>query len=352
MGIPPMRLRGHCVIVRTVGVQDAGVLVEVRRGAYVESVHGASFCVARSDGEVLRAAGDIDLARPIRSLAKPFIAAELVRSGAADAFGLTDIDLALASGSHDGEERHVTAVRAMLFKVQATESDLCCGPALEGKIVVGPSIANNCSGKHAAVIALCRHLGFDVVGYIAPEHPVQRYLQPRLRDAFGRAARDAPLAVDGCGMPIFGVSLRDVAVAYACLASSREPAVARVRAAVAAQPEYAGGWNGNLDSVLSRQSGGAVFGKIGAEGLHGDALVPVGLGVATKILDGNSRALPPILAYVFSQHLPAAFAETDLARLVRPALYNAAGSITGNVRLGKGVEVLGGLPMRQGGQSK
>lgn len=352
MGIPPMRPRWHCAIVRTVDVRDAGALVEVRRGVYVESIHGASFCVARSDGEVLFAAGDIDLARPIRSLAKPFIAAELVRSGAADAFHLTDVDLALASGSHDGEERHVAAVRAMLLKLEATDSDLCCGPALEGTIVVGPSIANNCSGKHAAVIALCRHLGYDVAYYIAPEHPVQRYLQSRLRDAFGRAALDAPLAIDGCGMPIFGVSLRDVAVAYAGLASSREYAIARVRAAVAAQPEYAGGWNGNLDSVLSRQSAGAVFAKIGAEGLHGDALIPVGLGVATKILDGNSRALPPILAHIFSQYLPAAFADADLARLARPVLRNAAGSITGNVSLGKSVEVLGGLPMRRSVERK
>ncbi|MHB8432665.1 MAG: asparaginase [Candidatus Tyrphobacter sp.] len=330
-----------------VDAQHEGVLVEVRRGIYVESMHRVSFCVARSDGEVLCRAGDVDLAFPIRSLAKPFIASELVRSGAADAFVLTDAELALSAGSHDGEARHIAAVRGVLLKLGVTDDVLRCGSAMEGTIVVGPPIANNCSGKHAAVIALCRHLGFDVAGYIEPEHPVQIYLQRRLREAFGRAALASPLAVDGCGMPIFGAPLRDVAAAYARFGCSREPAVARVRAAIAARPEYVGGWDGNLDSSISAESGGAVFGKIGAEGLHADALIPAGLGLAVKVLDGNSRALGPILARVFVEYAPDGFEESYLARLARPVLYNAAGSVIGDVRLRAGTVALGGLPMRR-----
>lgn len=310
-----------------------GLLVEVRRGSYVESVHRVFACIGNEQGEVLAAFGDIDRVYPIRSLAKPFIALELVRSGAADALGLSDIELALTSGSHDGEERHVTAVRAFLAKAGASEDMLRCGPAMEGRVVVGPPVANNCSGKHAAVLALCRHLGFTSDDYIAAEHPVQRYLQERIRNGFGKNAREASEAIDGCGMPIFGASLHDVARTYAAFGGSREPAAARVRAAITRQPGYAGGWNGNLDTRIITASEGAVLAKIGAEGLHADAVTAQGIGIALKVLDGNSRALPPALARLFVESIEGvALPQRDLAELAVPSVVNAAGARVGKIQ--------------------
>lgn len=328
------------------GVSDE-FLVEVHRGHYLEAVHRVCTCVARADGEVVFAAGDIDRVFPIRSLAKPFIAMELVRSGAADAFGLGEIELALASGSHDGEERHLAAVRVFLAKAGATEEMLLCGPAMEGRTVVGLPIANNCSGKHAAVLALCRRMDLDAADYIALEHPVQRFLREQLLSAFALRDKDATPAIDGCGMPIFGASLHKIACAYARFAASRDLAAVRVRSAMAAQPGYAGGWNGNLDTRITSSSRGAVLGKIGAEGLHGDAVVGKDLGIAVKVLDGNSRALPPVIARLLVQCIPGAIPERGLAELARPPVLNAAGATVGEVRLSSSEQLIGRIPMRR-----
>lgn len=309
------------------------LLVEIRRGSYLESLHRVWACVARPDGEILHAVGDTQRLFPIRSLAKPFIAMELVRTGAADAFGLSDVELALASGSHDGEERHIAAVRAFLAKAELTADALLCGPAKEGRAIVGPPIANNCSGKHAGVLLLCRHLGLSVEDYIAMEHPVQQHLRPALLDAFDVRAVDAPPAIDGCGMPIFGVPLRDIAVAYARFGSSRDAAAVRIRAAMAAEPGYLGGWNGNFDTAVISWSGGAVLGKIGAEGLHADLIIGHGLGIAIKILDGNSRALPPVLALLLERVKSNAIPRARLAELEESALFNPAGRRVGTITL-------------------
>lgn len=287
----------------------------------------------RANGELLHVSGDVEHPFPIRSLAKPFIAAELVRSGAADAFHLGDIELALASGSHDGEERHVAAVRNFLAKANAREEMLLCGPAIEGKRVVGPPIANNCSGKHAAVLALCRHIGAPTDNYIAADHPVQRSLRDMLLRVFSRTSGNAPIVSDGCTMPIFGASLRQMASAYASLGESRDAAVMRVRSAIAAEPGYFGGWQENLDTEIVSWSTGAIVGKIGAEGLHADALVGRGAGIAIKVLDGNSRAFPPILWELFSIFARDAMRESHLKELSEPVLTNAAGKVVGELSL-------------------
>jgi L-asparaginase II len=318
-----------------------GLLVEVRRGSYLESEHRVWACAIRANGELLYASGDIDHAFPIRSLAKPFIAAELVRSGAVDAFRLGDIELALASGSHDGEERHIAAVRGFLAKIGATEDMLLCGQAMEGKRVVGPPIANNCSGKHAAVLALCRHLGAPTESYVAADHPIQRSLRQTLLRTFSRTSANAPIVTDGCSMPIFGASLREMASAYASFGESRDAAVMRLRSAIAAEAGYFGGWQENLDTEISSWSTGSVIGKIGAEGLHADAIVGRGIGFAIKVLDGNSRAFPPVLAELFSLFAEGAVRGTHLKELKEPVLANAAGKTIGELRL-----KIGGIPMR------
>jgi len=314
-------------------VTCAEPLVEVHRGPYLESVHSTAFCVIRADGEVLTAFGDIDRAYPIRSLAKPFLARELVRSGAADAYGLGNVELALASGSHDGEQRHIAGVRSFLAKIGLDEQALSCGPALEGKLLAGPPVGNNCSGKHTAVLALCRYLGFETQDYIAVEHPVQQRLISTLFAVFGRSAAGTPLAIDGCGMPIFGASLRQIATAYAGFGSAEDLASARVRRAMAAEPGYVGGWSANLDSQIILWSGGTILSKIGAEGLHADAIVGDGIGIAIKVHDGNSRALPPILASLFLEFVDnLTISQRHLADLAAPPVLNASGRCVGEVR--------------------
>lgn len=307
-------------------------LVQQWRGSYVESRHEVSACVAAAEGDVLFALGDIEWTYPIRSLAKPFLATEFIRSGAADAFGVSEMELALAAGSHDGEQRHVAAVRAFLARLELNEESLLCGPAMEGKIVVGPPVANNCSGKHTAALGICRHKSFNSEKYTEPDHPVQRMLIPPLLEAFGRTADDAPLAIDGCGMPIFGASLRQIATAYARFGVSNDASAVRVRDAMTAEPGYAGGWFENLDTRIMTWSNGAIVAKIGAEGLHADSIVSRNIGIAVKVHDGNSRAIPPLLVRLFTEFIDnVPIARQHLAELAAPVIRNAAGRYVGSL---------------------
>lgn len=307
--------------------------IEVRRGSYLESVHSISACVARADGEILYASGNVHRAYPVRSLAKPFLVREVIRNGAADAYTLGDVELALAAGSHDGERRHVAGVRDFLAKVGVDEDALQCGPALEGRVAVGPPVANNCSGKHVALLALCRHLSLSTDGYTTAEHPAQQLLLPALLKAFGRKAVDTPLVVDGCSLPIFGASLHEIATAYARFGIADDPISMRVRDAMTAQPGYVGGWLGNLDTQIIEWSNGSIIGKIGAEGLHADTAVGRGLGIAIKVLDGNSRALAPTLVRFFLGFIDnVPIAQHHLAKLAAPAILNAVGGYVGDIR--------------------
>ncbi|HEY5257348.1 MAG TPA: asparaginase [Candidatus Baltobacteraceae bacterium] len=309
--------------------------VEVRRGAYLESVHTFSACIVRADGEVIDAFGDVEHVYPVRSLAKPFLAAMLASSGAAEAYEFDEADIALAAGSHDGEQRHVEAVRRILARLDLDENALLCGPAKEGRAVIGPPIANNCSGKHAAVLALCRHLGYSVERYVEPTHPVQVRLLSTIMPAFGVSFGPHELAVDGCDMPIFGASLRQIAVAYARFGVAEDEASTRVRGAMTAQPAYVGGWQDNLDTQLIEWSHGAIIGKIGAEGLHADAILTQGIALAVKVHDGNSRALPSILAQLIPRCAdPSPLAAETLANLAKRPVFNAVGRTIGGIALG------------------
>lgn len=309
------------------------LFVDVRRGPYAESVHRVAGCVVTSDGERLLSLGDADCIYPIRSLAKPFLARILVQSGAYAAFELGDVEIALCGGSHDGAPDHVAAVRKFLQRIGVSENALLCGAAFDGAIVIGPPARNNCSGKHAAVLALCRHFGYPIENYIDPEHPIQRYLIPQLRAVFGKSGARSPIVVDGCGMPVFGASLADIAKAYAMLGIDEDSSARRVREAFVSEPAYVGGWTGNRDTQLIAWSNGAILAKIGAEGLHADALVDKRVGLALKVRDGNSRALSSALYAIF-KILDVSTVEMErLVSLKTQAIMNASGTCTGEVNL-------------------
>jgi L-asparaginase II len=334
-GVPPYVVGvGRLGSVSASGVALRGFpLVQVMRGDTVESVHCIAASVVDAAGNTTYELGDTAQMYPVRSLAKPLLAAELVRSGAADAFNLGPQDIALAAGSHDGEQIHVDGVAQFLAKIDLTADALQCGPAHEGNAEVGPPIGNNCSGKHAAVLAIAKHLGAPTIGYLEPEHPVQRWLQPRLAAAFGLPRPPPTFMIDGCGLPIFPTSLRAIAAAYARFGASDDPACFRVRAAMACFPHYIGGTNGNLDTEIASCALGSVIGKVGAEGLHADAVTSNGLGIAIKVIDGNSRAIAPVLIALL---LRFAELQSPVERRLRALgvteLRNAAGTKVGTIR--------------------
>jgi L-asparaginase II len=259
------------------------IVVEVRRNGIVEAVHRVH-AVAVRGGAVVAEAGDGSLRSLLRSASKPIQALPLAR--ARD--DLDDRDLAIASASHGATDDQIAAVRALLAKAPATEDELDLGPQA-GR---GPDrVRNNCSGKHAGMLALSHAHGWDTQGYRLAGHPVQEACRAAHAEAAEVDPEELATAVDGCGVVTFALPLERMAHAYSRFESL--PAGARVAAAMRAQPELVGGPAG-ADLHLMREAPGW-FAKGGAEGLL-CAGGPGGIGIALKCEDGSSRPLEPALA--------------------------------------------------------
>ena len=297
-------------------------LVQALRGGIVESLHRGALAVVDADGALVHALGDI--ARPIfpRSACKVLQALPLVASGAAEAFGLNDAELALACASHGGEPGHTATAASLLAKAGLDASALECGAhwpsndaALKAlaRIADAPGLLhNNCSGKHAGFVCvgclMARAAGREpaefVRGYIGPEHAVMREVTAALAAATDTDLSRAPVGIDGCSIPSYAMPLRQLALGFARVATgvglSSEHAIAarRLRQAVAASPFHVAG-SGRFDTVVMQRLGQRVFCKVGAEGVYCAALPEQGLGVAIKIDDGNNaRAAEVVMAAV------------------------------------------------------
>ncbi len=299
----------------------------------MESVHSFAACASDDAGAVQLAIGDIDSPVFLRSSIKPFIAATVIASGAADAYGFDDAEIALIAASHAGEPGHVAAARSMLAKAGIAESALRCG----GAPPLG-AIANNCSGKHAGILALAKRLGAPLETYLEADHPAERALIEMCARMFGVDARAIPLAVDGCGIPTLAITLRTAAHGFARFATLRgvndadAAALVRVKAAMTAKPWYVAG-TGRFDTALLEAGGGAVVGKGGAEGVHCDALARVAGGLAIKVADGANRAVAPAtLALLNAVGALGEPARNELAAFERPLLTNAAGNPIGHIQ--------------------
>jgi L-asparaginase II len=272
----------------------------------------------------------------------------LIEEGAADRFGLSDGELALACASHSGEAAHVAGVERMLAKAGLNPSDLRCGAhwpiAQSAAAAVARSGApsplhNNCSGKHAGFLCVARALGVDHEEYWRPEHPVQRLVRTVLEDFTGDSLDEACCAVDGCSVPTWAVPLRRLAHGFARfgtaqgISAARARAAARLRQACAKAPWFVAG-TGRLCTDLMELFGERVFVKTGAEGVYCAALPQQGLGIALKCDDGASRAAQAIMAAVIARFLPLAANErAALLRCVEPSLRNWNGFEVGQIRV-------------------
>lgn len=296
------------------------ILAELTRGGKVESVHHGVVVVADTSGEVIAAAGNPDHFAYFRSSAKPFQAVPLVESGAADAFGFTQAELALCCASHNAEPWHQQQVSAMLGKIGLSENALQCGVALPedeqeaARVTLGlvprSPLQNYCSGKHVGMLATCVHLGYPIDTYLDPDHPLQRRIRTIMAEVLRFDERAIYLAPDGCSLPTFGASMRAFAIAFAAFASPESVAVGcgrehtealnRLRGAMVAYPENVTG-KGELDTDLMSASGGRVVAKLGAEGLLCLGLMELGVGIAIRILDGAERSLDVVTAATLEQ---------------------------------------------------
>ena len=289
-------------------------LVEVWRGARVESEHRGVIAVVDATGRMIAQAGDVNLVSYLRSSAKPFQLLPLIESGGADRFGFTDAELAVMAGSHAGEPRHVAAVQSILDKIGLSADALRCGihvpfnaEAARSLKLAGrepTALHNNCSGKHAGMLAQAVDRGLSTDDYLDPQHPVQVTIRQRLAELGDLSPAEIGVGIDGCSVPCFALPLRAAALAFARLADARKNGLSRVAQAMITYPEMVAG-EGRLDTDLMRAVPGRVISKGGAEGYHGLGVVVENgpaLGVAIKIGDGDGkRGGHPVIIEVLRQ---------------------------------------------------
>lgn len=320
-------------------------LVEVTRGGLVESWHRGAFAVARDSGELILSGGDAD--RPVfaRSAIKLLQALPLVESGAADAYDFNKEDLALACASHGGEPRHVDVAAAMLRKAGLRPSQLECGAhaplnessarAMLAASATPGAIHNNCSGKHAGMLATALHLGEPTTGYVRAEHPVQRRVEAAIVDVCDHAIVAGACGIDGCSVPTFTLPVAALATGHARivtgkgLAPARKAAASRLLNAATAEPFLVAGTGRFCTSAMQALAGKAYL-KVGAEGVYCGALLDLGIGIALKIDDGTWRAAEVAMAAILMALMPAK------QELLRPmavrTLHNVRGTPIGEIR--------------------
>ncbi len=293
-------------------------LVKVTRGAIVESRHRGHVVAVEPDGRVIAFLGVPETVTYLRSSAKPHQAIPLITSGAADRFGFTEAEIALACASHSGEEIHTTLAASMLRKIGLTESALKCGAhepfSAEATRKLRESgqqpnvLQNNCSGKHAGMLALALHLGAPIETYDQPENDVQLAIAKVISQFSSVPTEDISVGIDGCGVPVFGLALVAMARMYARLVSppndfdeTTSSACKRIVAAMNAHPELIGGTVDRLDTEMMRGAEGRLISKVGAEGVYTVGVLPSkdfpnGFGLALKIEDGDDhRARPTVV---------------------------------------------------------
>ena len=320
--------------------------VEQLRGGWVEAVHDVHVVVVDSAGTLVARAGDPELVTFWRSAAKPFQALPLIEDGAAERFGLTSEELALACASHSSEPEQVARVRELLGKIGCSERDLLCGPhpPLSDRVAQDyqtrgvrlTAVYSNCSGKHAGMLALARHHGWPTEFYTRLEHPVQQRCLPEVSRWTGVPAGDIKTAVDGCGVVCYGMPLRNMALAYARLGNvefGMRNAAFRIVEAMLRHPELIAG-EGRPCTEMMRAHPGRVITKVGAEGVYCALLTQQRLGVALKVTDGHAIASALAMAAVLEE---LGLRPRPASLTARPSV-NTRGETVGELRVNGGLE--------------
>jgi L-asparaginase II len=314
----------------------------------VESVHHVAACAIDAHGDVFFSLGDIDAPIYLRSSAKPFIAAAAIAAGVRERFNFEPHEIALMAASHSGEPFHVSTVRSMLEKIAMDESALQCGAhapynaaaarELERQGIAPSAVHNNCSGKHTGILALCKAIGADPSTYMQIDNPAQQQILAFCSRMSEVPVEDFQLGVDGCGIPVYAIPLRNAALSFMRFARlsginlADRHALQIVRDAMVAHPEYVAG-TGEFDTRVMQSASGKLACKSGAEAVHATAAIEHGAGLVVKVLDGASRGRgPAVLSALRQLGLLDEAALTKLADLERPVVYNRAGRPVGEVR--------------------
>jgi L-asparaginase II len=328
-------------------------LARVYRGGHVESFHSGSIAVVDASGRLLASAGDPAFVTSIRSAAKPFQALPLLEAGGVEEYELKPEEIALTCASHGGEAVHVATAAALLRRGDFDEEDLLCGAHvpydekaasdLRSSGEAPSPLHNNCSGKHAGMLLATQMMDLPSANYIDAQHPLQNAMRESVAEWAGVDADDIAVAVDGCGVPAYSLSLFRTALAYARLMQSTDDAPARVVEAMTRFPYYVGGaWT--ITTPLMQAFNGELLAKEGAEGVYAMALAPrlterldvaddAAIGIAIKIADGSmTRGRNPVIIKTLELLGVDIGSRRELDRYRDWPLRNVAGTLVGEVR--------------------
>lgn len=292
------------------------ILAQVYRGNTVESVHCGSVAVVNSKGKLIYSFGDPYFVTYLRSSAKPFQAIPLITSGAAKVFGLTQKEIAIISGSHNGQKTHTDTVKSILKKIGLSEKNLQCGVHVPhyytANNIIPPrnkkftQVNHNCSGKHAGMLGLCVFFGWDIKNYRDRNHLAQRMIVKAISEICRYPKEKIGIGIDGCGVPVHAMPLYNMALGFSNLVgcNSEEPETSRayelIIDSMRKYPEMVSG-EGRFDLALAEASDGNVIAKAGGEALSCSAVLGNGWGVAVKIADGGQRAIGPAVIETLRQ---------------------------------------------------
>ncbi len=325
------------------------ITVEVTRGQLVESRHRGMAVVVDAEGRIVFSAGDVDSGVFPRSACKAMQALPLVESGAADAYGFGDRELALACSSHSGEPEHVATAAAMLKAAGLDESALECGAHWsshqsvlidQARTLDKPTaLHNNCSGKHSGFVCTCSHTGEEPRGYAGFDHPLQQAIRAIMADLTGAVLSRDNCGTDGCSIPTYAVPLTGLARGFGKLVTGKglEPlraaAARRLINACMAEPFYVAGTK-RFCTRLMQVAPGRIFAKTGAEGVFCALLPDKGLSFAVKAEDGATRAAEAMIAALLARHFDQDSEErAALMRLANHGMTNWNGLAVGSVRV-------------------
>lgn len=284
-------------------------LVNVFRGDYVESIHRGDIVIVNHEGVVVASYGDSQKRTFWRSAAKPFQVIPFIEAGGIDAYNITVAELSQMTSSHGGEKRHVTQIKQILKKMGKTLDDLDCGrsrPMYEGayRQLLQENIPfskgnNPCSGKHAGMIGYALLNDMNLDNYIDVKHPVQKKMLQTIAEMTDLSQEFIDSAIDGCGVPVFGLPIYNMALSYAYLAGGdfhhpRKPILRMIAHAMTDEPYFVAGTK-RLDTIIMEETAGRILAKLGAESVYCMSIMDEGIGIAMKMEDGAYRALDCIV---------------------------------------------------------
>jgi L-asparaginase II len=327
------------------------IIAKVIRGETVESAHRGHIVAVDGTGEVILAVGDISTVTYFRSAAKPFQLIPCITGGAASANGFSEEEIALGCASHSGEQRHVRIAKLMVERLGLTENHLHCGSHLpfyekeaERMLKAGEAptqFHNNCSGKHAGMLALAQHIGADLATYELPDNPVQIEILRTVAMFTRMRVNEIAIGIDGCAAPNFAVPLKAMAASFANLVNPpadlddiTADACRQVVAAMKKFPELIGGTE-RLDTMLMQAAEGRIISKVGADGVWLCGVLPCdrypsGLGIALKVEDGDDRRGRPVVAVSILKRLDLIAADA-LPELSPMPIKSRRGDVVGRV---------------------